>query len=324
MNVACKDHRPLEGKPCFYYIRPGTCALHKNWRCIEYLRRKSPILSYSYIRDYLRCRRLFYWTYIKGIRTVERALSLTVGEIIHSWLAYLHSDPQENKYLINAETKLKELYEQYSENEDTTVPTEIVAVEPLINAYMELGMHEDLKGEVEKREITELNGYTLKTRADLIVGEHIYDWKYTSKPDGYTFFTTRLQAGMYLMNYPKAKSITFRLIQKPTLRLGKNETEAEFRDRIFRDVKSRPKHYFKEITFYRSEYDFSEIDKEIKTISDEIRANIDRDIDFFIQEYNCYFPGPCDFLRCCEAKVNPLDLPELYEKINLSFEEMID
>jgi len=319
MNIICTDYDSTK-KPCTYYAGNGCCSLKTRFRCIEFIRRKAPVLSYSYISNYLRCRRNFYYSYLLGIELIIPPLPIVAGRIMSNFLAYMHSDANNNdKEKKNYLKRAKEYLESITpKDENAGAPSDVKTIPAVARAYKELGLDEP-KGKVEYRTILSSAGdeykYLLKAIYDLYLFDKIYEFKYTGKPDFYTFFTTRIQAGIYLLTAPSVKSITFRLIQKPTLKQGKNETDEEYKERVREDFKKRPAHYVKDITFWRNEYNFNEIKDYISLISDEVRQSIDKGIDYFYQNpQGCLFPGPCDFLPVCESKANPLGMTSLYKK----------
>jgi len=314
MNV-CPDLDETR-KPCLHYLKDGFCSRANHFRCIEFIRRKNPIVSYSSDGLWRKCRRAFWFNYIMGYQGLVVLYPLIAGSIWHTYAAWVHSG--DKGYLIKAERLMDEV--------DAEANNDIKLIPVIVNVYADL--YGALQGMPEQAKTVFHEGYIVKSIVDLLVYdaggkeyEEIYDWKYTGSPDYYTFFTTEYQAGLYLLQYPTVQSITYRCVRKVQLRQGKNEEWDKFISRVKVDLRKRKKWYFIDKKFYRSEYNFDRIEGELKASADEIRENIDKGIGFFRQNRDaCYFAPTkqwCEFLPCCEGDVTPDKLPELYQKVNV-------
>ncbi len=70
INV-CKYIERGKGKPCKHYIKTGLCNRTDMFRCIEYIARFEPVLSYSGVNHFMRCPTLYYLADIKGVQLKE-------------------------------------------------------------------------------------------------------------------------------------------------------------------------------------------------------------------------------------------------------------
>lgn len=316
MNITCKDYNPTK-KPCEHYHK-GCCLLPSRFRCIEHIKRRSPTLSYSYINNYLRCRRYFYYAYLIGLEPTKPSLPLLFGKLVHLYLDQIHSHKQ-----IDNQPEIDHIISQLTPEEkddDNSVLADFAMTTGLMTAYEEIV--EPISGVVNYRSVISTGDYILKSIYDLYLLDEavIYEFKYTQNPDNYTAFTTQLQTGIYFLT-SKAKKIILRTIRKPALRKTKSETYDDLQNRVIEDVKRRPKHYITDTAFYPSEYNFDEIQDYISQLSDEIKDNIDAGIDFFYQNPNgCFAPARCEYLQICEC--NGLIPDMLYMKREIDTDEI--
>lgn len=95
--IICEFYNPVEGRPCTSYIKGGLCSLPQFYRCIEYIRRNEPTLSYSAVRDYVRCKRCYYYSNIMGIQAIEKSYPLKLGETASKILDNLHRGEENNE-----------------------------------------------------------------------------------------------------------------------------------------------------------------------------------------------------------------------------------
>ncbi len=83
MNT-CEYMKSENHKPCRYYIKTGLCSRADMFRCIEYIARFEPVLSYSGVNHFMKCPRLYYLADIKGIQLKEQYQSdaLKIGKYV--------------------------------------------------------------------------------------------------------------------------------------------------------------------------------------------------------------------------------------------------
>jgi hypothetical protein len=260
---------------------------------------------------------MYYYQDILGTQSIEPNLAMTLGSLLHCRLHLLHADSTVSPNIIqmckdNSGKYVADIKHIMSDMPD--VPTSVLLLKGLIKGYSQIPSLE-LKGQIETRVMTIEEGYSLKSFTDLIVEDRIYDYKYCKNPDYYTKFTCENSSGIYLLHHPKAKSITFRLIRNPELKKGKSESDDEFVERMTNDILRRPKWYVTDKTFYRSEFDFNKIKKELISMSEEITLSIDKGMEYFRQNRSaCYQPFMCDYLPLCESRLSPDKLPGKYRK----------
>ena len=307
-NHICPDHNSNK-KPCYYFIENGFCSSKKWFRCIEFIIRKKPIMSHSAIQQYIRCKYLFYNSWVKGWKPLKPNIRLLTGNLAHSFLGVLHADNDYDKDRARASIKRYEGQLIDPDSDSGGLLFDAKVTNYLLQGYRKAckeGKIRTFTGKSEHPLLAEYDNFTLKARMDLrlIKEKEIVDFKFVTNPDNYTFFTTRQQAITYLELDKSAEKITYRCIRKPKIKQSRNETEQEFLERVRRDIYNRPGFYVKDQTYYRSEYDFDKRLREIGQMADELRANIDNE-DFWYQsssEY-CLSPFKCDLYEACTSGV---------------------
>jgi hypothetical protein len=135
MNAICPDI-DLTRKPCLYYVKdelhPGFCTRSNHFRCIEYIRRKDPILSFSYLGKYKACKREFRNSWLMGYKAKEPKISAEVSKVFHNYLSFIYSGDKD--WLLKAEKKRLQLLKKYEDNNDNP-PIELLTVEAAAKAY---------------------------------------------------------------------------------------------------------------------------------------------------------------------------------------------
>lgn len=332
IKVVCPDFNGKKS-PCAWYIHTpggGYCKRDYRFQCIEYIRRKQPRLSYSTIEKYVRCRRYYYYYNIMGL--VAKGINLTpkLGNVLHSEMAVFHNidDDDSTKHALLSTKQRRVIIDAYRDEEGNTpnwLMRELANIDGVMSSYRLLddtivikpiGLCE-FKGDTVDKDnngdiIMYRDGIHILSYLDLLIksDRHAYDFKYTSNPDYYNFFTTEIQASTYFLVFPKLNKITFRLVRKPELKLGKNESIEEYQLRLMKDVNRRPKYYFEDKTFYRTEYDLDYTTAYIKFYSTEISRNLDYGKPAFPQERNgCYqYNSWCEYMPICTSGVVSDDL----------------
>lgn len=78
--------------PCKYHLHGGFCKLPYNFRCVEWLARNTPSMSYSSMKDWASCRRRYYYSYVKGIqlKPEHQNVRMLAGSIMSEILDEVH------------------------------------------------------------------------------------------------------------------------------------------------------------------------------------------------------------------------------------------
>jgi hypothetical protein len=232
---------------------------------------------------------------------------MKLGEITGKILDNLHN-------IIIPQKILPDLSEL--EDELGIYPVQIDAILGLIQGYEEKEFN-TLKGKTQShfrwREdgCPQVTGYL-----DLEVYDEkiAYEFKYTSKPDAYSNkFVIQDQLATYFLGKPNLERITLRAIRVPELRLAKNESHKDYRERVRQDFISRPLFYIHDYNYWRNEFNYNELREKYRMISQEILSLIDKGGQKYFYQSNgpntCFGEttgtavGNCEYLNICESGV---------------------
>lgn len=318
----CPKINPTVDSACSHHIEQGFCKLPSKFRCPEYMKAKGIRLSYSSLQAYMKCKRAYYWTYIKGLELKEKAVPLVSGNLLHGSLQVLNESVYDE---ITTYDKLRELgIVETRRAADVKGSSDYLALHGLLSAYGEIvskkaykGIDYRVSGQAEtpwewqdEDRLISLYGYIdlLNTKDDYFV-----EYKYTARPETYTFFKMENQLSLYFLGTGVSKAIV-RCFRKPYGTASKTMLCGELVEKVRKDVLHRPKYYIKDTVYYRAEYEGrirDEIIPRIKIITREIRDKLDSDnlLAEFYQEQTELCTN-CDCLPICETGGVPENMYE--------------
>lgn len=320
-------------KPCDEYITGGFCSRSDMFRCIEYLARNTPELSYSAIRDYTRCKRKFLYSWVMGLEPVEKSRPLYMGSLASSILNVLHNDKnsieesvlQYRDIIMNEIEKSRDL-----EDPDDEGDQDLWAMKGFFDGYIACEKH-TIRGKPEyefrwkEPDYPVIHGFIdLLTTFETIA----YEFKWTTNPDFYNRLKCQEQSSAYFIGAPDIQAITWVLLCPPSLRPKKEEYMPEYCKRVEQDVLKRMEtHYMTKKTYWRTEFDLDMYKEKAKLIAKQIMSDIQKSSDvsnlewlFYQNTSGCYAPSQCEFLPVCTAGVLPLDQ---YKKLEEKKDERI-
>jgi hypothetical protein len=324
--------KPDNGRsPCVSYIRPiddtepGFCVKPTQFRCIEACNHKLPRISYSAIEDWVKCRRFFWLSRIKGIEPKPDQLPspLKLGKIWDRFISHQYDH----------------LGQRYDLPEDIYIDDRQAAIlTSLMRAYKDLEINSDYKtpdnGAICQREFhlsnfdSQFIGYIDRWYEDYII-----EVKLSGNPSWYEkLFNIHDQAGTYLLAEEKAEYVSYEITRLPAPSSSKqfeSETLIELEERVYRDIVYRPSHYFlgydkKTHTFgrryYRSEFNYPELINFYRYQIEDMHDAMKRDR-FWKNKRSCYNLSPCWFLPICTTGVVSEELYQTKEKKGIKREE---
>lgn len=287
-KITCPGYKKGENKPCVHYGGFGKCE-GRYYYCIEYFKRKKPILSFSSIKDFERCPYRFYLSQFEGIQLREEYLSVHMKMGIH-----LHR-------LVKDEHKLKPVKYSYDEEIYQSIT---------YGVYSKIKDYELIPENLEKEVRIEKDN--LHGIIDLAGDNFFGEIKFTSKPDLYLHSFTALSQLEFYFYLSDQFELAFMLpIRIPGLKQSKDEENEKFLTRVVKDIRRRPSYYFPHLKeekrpfkwglrFYKCEFDLHEFKKRMEWISREIQRCCQ--VDYFPQrKVNCFFPSECEYLSICET-----------------------
>ncbi len=290
-------------KPCRYYQPGGFCNLSLYFRCLEYIKRNEMELSYSSMNNWGRCKHKYYLSNIRGLELVDKPIRMLAGSIMSECLDIIHSNVKQK---FTWKDKIFSYMKPVDKENEGKFNPELAKITAILRAYEGLPISEP-KGITQAEWHWQVDGYPkLHGFMDLTIqgGSIGYEFKYSANPNNYTKFIVEDQLGTYFLGKEKCKRITLRTIQVPSLRPGKGETEEEFIDRMYQDIRRRPKAYFVDVNYWREEFDLEKVKEKALWIAREIQDSAQRGPKGFYQnKMACFAPGVCEFLSACETGV---------------------
>lgn len=314
----------------------GFCKLDENYRCIADVHRVIP-LSHSSVQRFLTCHHLYYLTSIRGIEIRPQFLSdaLKAGSL---WDIVLqsHLNPAAMDRETHKPVSIKDTINRYQ------IPERVVSkVNSLYRAYKLLDIavqpgyalqHKiDLRIPLDKKwgngypcEVL-VTGYYDRYYPELLT---FAENKLTTRPEDYLDpYFIQSQIGTYFLADPNLLYCIMEVARTPDLKsTGKNKDESneEYRERVYQDIISRPSHYFRGWDgrskygkrYFRDEFDLADIKSRFTHIFREIHdARLMNG--FYKNDKVCsnVLPGiPCDMLPICRTGKMSEDVYKIRDK----------
>jgi len=244
----------------------------------------------SYLNDFERCPRLFY--YINEAKIVVKPEASSVAQRCGSYLHALVAGGEEQVYFGPHEERERK------------------QVEVIYSCMAELDLIPYVEYEVYySRQVAE--GVGVEGTLDMVDGNWMGEMKYTSKPDYYLHaFSAQAQLEFYFF-LSDLEVASILPVRQPALRYmeGKEDVD-KFLGRLKEDVLRRPSYYFPHydpdkqprwgLKFYRSEFDMDEVERRLRWWFKEIQKC--RKHNYWPQrKQNCLAPFECAYLSLCEA-----------------------
>jgi hypothetical protein len=286
--------------------------------CTEDLKTKLPRLSFSSIKNFLRCPEIYYLNNIQGITKKPYMLGepLKAGTMWGLFFAAMHGQPQSTKH---------DLISIYQPSDIT-----MAKVNALTKAYRDLEVHTDKSCICEKEFFIPFHKWQLYGFIDRAYDDYIVESKLTTRPENYlTIPDIRMQAGTYLYTNPAYEYVVMEITRMPSLYLGKQtkknpdgESIEAYENRIYSDIIRRPSYYFIGWNaqtktfgkkFYRSEFDFHELVDNYHKVAKLLRYTIDNDL-WCKNELACHSPFDCDYLPVRKTGVISEEIYEIKSK----------
>ena len=315
------DQRTAPAPGCKYYSKGGLCRLPYMFRCIEYVYSHEAPLSYSSMRDFCQCKRKYYHSTIQGLimKPEQTPIRMLMGSIWSEVLDEIHKKESVNNSVKDRIAMVLAKYKtNYVFKTDTgkQIPKELAAIQALSDYYGQSD-YAEVKGtpQAEFRWILpdypEVHGYIdLLVKLSSDAPCWAYEFKYSQQPDNMlNRFVMSDQLTTYFLGYDNLQRITVRAFQVPMLEPGRDKNMDSYTKRVYNDIVSRPKHYIKESTFWRSE--FRDDMEMVKVKANLINEDIHRTPHLFSEgglgvgawiqnKLSCFVPSPCQYLPICE------------------------
>lgn len=194
----------------------------------------------------------------------------------------------------------------WSVDEGGNFPESVEAQIGLFHGYIEKEYH-TMKGETQS-EFTwkEVDHPMIHGFMDLkLYEDHVgYEFKYSGRPEIYSWFQIKDQLGVYFLGNQDLERITLRVLRSPDLRRKKEESLGDYSARIHQDFLNRPRHYVLDTSYWRNEFPLDEIKEKYRIIAREIVSLLDNPIkDRFYQNNSPWSCTDCEYLGICQTDV---------------------
>ena len=295
--MTCKDLDNSIKTPCSYYIPTGFCSKPNYFRCVEYMANNEPIISYSVMRNFLRCEKLYYYTNILGLERIEKPDALETERYIGTTLSRKKIDItgkensiwlQKARAIINSMGMLK--ITEHIVNQD-------------FESQKEFTIQQDgvpqIHGFIDFHHVS--NKFFLKLETTL-------------KPETYQDkFLIEDRIGTYFLSNSDYQFCVMLIIRTPELIYNENKEDLQkYYDRCLDDITRRPRHYFIGynyetnrfgVKFYKQEMNLDELIKRYKWTVREIQQCVKEDY-WPLRKGSCFFPLKCDFYEACSIGIS--------------------
>lgn len=265
-------------------------------------------MSHASRINFCRCRQLYYYKKVQGIsvRPEKLADAVKVGSI---WDEFNTSLYKGKKF----KERLWYLVDYYNLSD-----SDVARIYALIKAFKSLDMTVNLNGLIGCQvKFDYIDGdVTINGVVDRAYQNFFVESKASAWPDFYhKIHAITSQVSTYFLSNPSYEYCIIEAVRVPSLKTGwgkySEEPYENYMMRIYRDIISRPSHYFlgfnrEEKTFgkkfHKSEFPLDEIARDYQLITKDIQRAIEENA-FYQNFMSCHVPSQCDYLKICEIGV---------------------
>ncbi len=294
------------------------------------------VLTYSAMQSFLTCPRKYFWRYVEEIEPVEKSEPLILGSAVHRWLEYFYTQvPVEKSTFLNevvspkARGILQGVIDNYSRiYQDDFDQFDVLGVERVLSGKI-------INPETHRSSANFRFGGKLDTLVRLKVEIEniptgslaIMETKTAARVDD--LFWSRIAMDPQVQLYAHFLSeelgepiagVIFNVIEKPSLRQKKAESEEEFTNRICEKM-SDPAMYHRR-TIAVSDLDSAELLNDLWNTKSFI--HLAKENNAFPKSSNActLYNSTCDYMPLCSAKDPDAVIKEsgLYQKREANIE----
>ena len=294
--MICKDLDNSIKTPCNSYIPTGFCSKPNYFRCVEYMANNEPAISYSAMRNFLRCEKFYHYTNILGLERIEKSDALKIEKYVDSSLSRKEVDvtDKEDVWLQKARAIAEGMYTlgitKHIISQDFEPQKEFI---------------------IQRDGLPQIHGFI---DFHHVSNKFFLELEITSKPDMYQDrFLIEDLVGTHFLSNPDYQFCVILIIRIPELIYNENkETPQEYYNRCYDDITRRPRHYFIGyshesnkfgIKFYRQEMNLDELIKRYKWTVREIQQCAKENY-WPMRKGSCFFPLKCDFYEACSIGIS--------------------
>jgi hypothetical protein len=245
--MICKEFEKEENR-CRWYFGKGICKKVRPCPDARKALRLLPNTVWSFSRfDTLRsCPQAYFYRYLLGVEGIEKPKYLLESQLGHE---LVQEQLGGNKVDWNI----------YKEMDDD----EIARIRSLVSSLQLFSMQRPVfEAEIkkEKDDLTFLGFLDIREETEAVEMKFVssFDWREKWKT----------QISFYFWLDPTLERILLALFKKPRTSKANSESLEEFSSRLSKSIQKRPREYYAEIIFERREFDFEEIEAEIRVLLD--------------------------------------------------------
>lgn len=279
-----------------------------------------PVLSYSKVSTFMNCRRMYYFTYVKGYQSKVLNKNYVVGNFVHLGLRNIYSKVsdgiQKTMKFFHVERKNFRKQMIISAEDEQKLNEQEIVIEGILEAYAKkyskfiretkhIGSEEEIKlshtTSVGTKVIGRLDNL-LERKGNLYI--HEIKTASTVTPDYIRNIKNSFQITLYKAMYnnlykKKIKGFIFDVIRKPSIRQKQKENKHEFLERLYQ-------YYLNEndpMLFYMEIMDNSLISQDKAfNVLDNVAKDLKncKTIDDYYHNYNyCFVFSRCQYYDMC-------------------------
>lgn len=279
-------------------------------------------VSQNIIMSYLKCRQEFLFR-INGWHKEESKMSFANGSITHDTLDKVYTYFQWHRRLPSL-TTIKKWIQRYDKDNPDWVPSKNEKEIPKFKALVYVIVTEYIRfyhKDFEKHEILGAEdifdimwkGFRLRGKKDLRlrIGDEVWilETKTMARIDEDTL-VDKIAFDFQSQFYTHAEEIEFKhsvsgviynVIRNPGHKVGVDESLFQFQNRLRREIRKEPEHFFKRWSIPYTKLDKMHFRQELLWKLQEIDAFLHGEIRAFRNEKNCVTRFNCGFLRACAS-----------------------
>jgi hypothetical protein len=245
--MICKEFEREENR-CRWYFGNGICRKVRICPDAQKALKISPNTTWSFSRfDTLRsCPQAYFFRYLLRVERIARPLYFLESQLGHELVQERFGGEKVNW----------DVYKEMREDE-------IIKLKALVSS-LELFSIENpvFEAQIEK----EKGGLSFLGFLDIRADTEAVEMKFVSSFDWREKWKT--QISFYFWLDPTLERILLALFKKPKTSKANSESLEEFSSRLSKSIQRRPHEFYGEINFERREFDFEEIEREIRVLLD--------------------------------------------------------
>jgi len=291
-------------------------------------------ISHNSASTYRGCPKKYYWSYIQGLKPKKKAISLTVGGIVHEGFDKFYHGTSDNDVLLHIQKRFDDDIAKATVDEQEDLRVGKYIAEGMWMYYPWKNVKEWDQHFPEKEfdiPFPGLRGVRLVGRVDGLVKKNGNWWVREFKTTGLTprQFEGRCKTSAQVTGYVYAmrelgyavQGVLFDAIKKPLLRKRKTDTVDDYGKRIIEDYKAdaslpeKDRKCYSRPTSYRKDSDLRLFHDDMAEMVRDIRRRRRSNVWWRNQDYCWSFNSECPYEKICFMdSPDPLTMQVYFDK----------